>query len=167
MNPPRRRRSAVLFVWVAGAAGGLHALASLYWALGGQWLLATVGQRAVDLSAEAPIRAGLALGTIALLKFLAAAVPIGVAYGRVPRARLWRTVSWIGGLLLLAYGAVNTILSAAVLAGLIHPQGGYDPAAMKGHAFLWAPLFCIWGTALLVSLWLSRGSPAGRALVDA
>ena len=139
----------------------LHAAASLYWALGGQWLLATVGQWAVDLSAEEPLAAGVALGLIALLKLLAATIPIGVAYGKVPWARSWRAVSWAGGLLLIAYGGVNTIVSAVVLAGLIRPEGGYDPAAMRGHAYLWDPLFLIWGTALVLSLGLSRERSAG------
>jgi hypothetical protein len=83
-------------VWIAGAAGVLHAAASLYWALGGQWLLATVGQWAVNLAARAPLTAGIALGLIALMKLLAATVPIGVAYGKVPWRRFWRAISWGG-----------------------------------------------------------------------
>lgn len=150
-----------LLVWVAGVAGVMHAAASLYWALGGQWLLATVGRWAVEMSAEAPLASGVALGFIALLKFLAATIPIGVAYGRVSSARFWRAVSWAGGLLLVAYGGINTAVSAAVLAGLIRPDGGYDPQAMKGHAYLWDPLFFTWGTALVLSLWLSRRSSVG------
>ena len=154
--PQERLRLARVLVWVAGVAGVLHAAVSLYWALGGQWLLATVGQWAVELSAEAPFTAGIALGLIALLKFLAATIPVGVAYGRVPGARLWRAVSWVGGLLLIAYGGLNTVVSAAVLAGVIRPEGGYDAEAMRGHAYLWDPLFLVWGAALVLSLWLSR-----------
>lgn len=86
MTQRRRRRLAHVLVRVAGAAGVLHAGASSYWALGGQWLLATVGRWAVDLSAEAP----------------------------------------------RAYGGVNTTVSAAVLAGLIRADDGYDSEAMKG-----------------------------------
>lgn len=160
LQPVTRARSplrlARVLVWAAGIAGVLHGAASVYWALGGQWLLATVGRWAVDLSARAPLAAGIALGLVALLKVLAATIPIGVAYGKVPRERFWRAVSWAGGLLLIAYGGVNTAVSAAVLAGLIHPDGGYDPEAMRGHAYLWDPLFFTWGTALLLSLWLSR-----------
>jgi len=137
----------------------VHAAASLYWALGGRWLLATVGQWAVDLSDRAPVAAGLALGLVALVKLLAATVPIGVAYAKLPWRRFWRAISWAGGSLLVAYGGVNTVVSAAVLGGLIRPEGGYDPTAMKGHAFLWDPLFFLWGSALVLSLWLSRPEP--------
>jgi hypothetical protein len=161
VTPRTGLRPARLLVCVAGIAGVLHAAASLYWALGGQRLLATVGRWAVELSAEAPLAAGAGLGLIALLKFLAATIPIGVAYGKVRGARFWRAVSWAGGLLLAAYGGANTAVSAAVLAGQIRPDGGYDVEAMRGHAYLWDPLFLVWGTALVLSLWLSRQSSVG------
>lgn len=143
-------------VWLAGAAGTVHAGFSLYWAFGGQWLLATVGRWAVELSVEAPLEAGLMLGAVAVGKLLAAIIPVGVAYGRVPWPRFWRMVSWAGGLLLVVYGAVNTVVSGAVLAGMIRPAGGYDVDAMIGHAWLWDPLFFVWGAALVLSLWYSR-----------
>ncbi|MGY1849328.1 DUF3995 domain-containing protein [Blastococcus sp. SYSU DS1021] len=153
--------SAHVLVWVAGSLGLLHAAASLYWAVGGRWLLATVGQWAVDLSDRAPLSAGIVLGLIALMKAVAAAIPIGVVYGRLPRATFWRTASWAAGVLLIVYGGVHTTVSAAVLSGLIRPAGGYDLEAMRGHAYLWGPLFLVWGTALVLSLWLSRRRLAG------
>lgn len=161
MTPRGRRRLALVLVWVAGVAGALHAAASLYWALGGQWLLATVGRWAVELSAEAPLAAGGALGLIALLKLLAATIPIGVAYGKVPWARFWRAAAWVGGPLLVVYGGVNTVVSAAVLAGLIRPEGGYDADAMRGHAYLWDPLFLVWGATVVLFLWFSRERSSG------
>jgi hypothetical protein len=156
VKSPDKLELSRLLVWVAGAAGVLHAAASLYWALGGRWLLATVGQWAVDLSTRAPLSAGIVLGLVALVKLLAAMVPIGVTYGRVPWRRFWRAVSWAGGLLLVVYGGINTVVSTAVLGGLIRPDGGFDPVAMRGHAYLWDPLFLLWGSALVLSLWLSR-----------
>ncbi len=81
---------------------------------------------------------------------------LGVAYGRVPWPWLWRGISWAGGLLLVAYEGINTIVALAVLAGVIRPEGGYDADAMRGHAYLWDPLFFLWGGALPLSLWLSR-----------
>lgn len=136
----------------------LHGGFSLYWALGGRWLLATVGQSAVALSAEDPLAAGIVLGFVATAKLLGATIPIGVAYGRAPWPRLWRGISWAGGLLLVVYGGVNTLVAVAVLAGVIRSPGGYDADAMMGHAYLWDPLFFLWGSALILSLMLSRGS---------
>lgn len=143
-------------VWVACSAGIVHAGFSLYWAVGGQWLLATVGQWAVQLSAEAPLEAGIALGFIALAKLLAATIPIAVAYERLPGRRFWRAISWAGGVFLVIYGGANVLVAGAVLGGAIRPEGGYDANAMIGHAWLWDPLFSIWGAALVLSLWLSR-----------
>jgi len=132
-------------------------------------MLATVGQWAVELADRAPLAAGVALGAVALVKMLAATVPIGVAYGKLPWPRFWRAVSWAGGLLLVGYGGINTVVSAAVLGGLIRPEGGYDPVAMRGHAYLWDPLFLLWGGALVLSLWFSRretqGVGPGRVVV--
>lgn len=140
---------------VACAAGLLHAASSFYWALGGRWLLPTVGEWAVDVVERSPVEAGLALGGIGLVKAAAAIVPVGVAYGRVPWPRFWRVVCWISGVFLAVYGAVNVIVSGGVLLGIIRVDGGYDEPAMLGHAFLWDPLFFVWGVSLIVWLRLS------------
>ena len=147
-------------MWLAGAVGVVHAGFSAFWALGGQWLLATVGQWAVELSAQSPVAAGAGLGLVALAKLLAAVLPVAVAYDRIPGRRLWRAVSWVGGSLLVVYGGVNVVVSNAVLLGVVVPEGGHDRLAMQGHAFLWDPMFVLWGGALVLSLWLSRRSPA-------
>ncbi|WP_225219032.1 DUF3995 domain-containing protein [Arthrobacter gallicola] len=102
-----------------------------------------------------PLGAGLLLGGIAALKAAAAVVPVAVFYGKLPWPRIWRCLSWVGGLLLVAYGGANVLISGAVLAGVLRPAGGYNVEAMIGHAFLWDPLFLVWGAALTASLWLS------------
>lgn len=142
---------------LAALAGLLHAAASLYWALGGRWLLDTVGAWAVELAASAPVSAGLALGGIALVKALGGVVPLLVEAGRWPGSRRWwRALEWVGAAGLLLYGGVNAVVAGLVLAGVIRPDGGYDAAAMWGHAALWDPLFALWGLALGIGLWRSR-----------
>jgi hypothetical protein len=64
------------------------------------------------------------------------------------------------------YGGVNTVVNGAVLGGAIRPAGGYGANAMIGHAWLWDPLFFIWGTALILSLWYSRKNSTVVALAD-
>lgn len=149
-----------VLVRVAAVAGLVHAASSLYWALGGTWLLPTVGRWAVRLSEQDPVRAGLALGVIALGKALAAVVPVAVDAGRTARPGLWRGISWAGGCLLVVYGGVNTAVALAVVTGAVHPAGGYDVDAMRGHAYLWDPLFLVWGVCLAVGL--RRGAGAVR-----
>lgn len=65
------------------------------------------------------------------------------------------------GTVLVAYGGSNTIVALAVLAGVVRREGGYDAGAMMGHAYLWDPLFFLWGGALVVSLRLSRQTSRG------
>lgn len=55
----------------------------------------------------------------------------------------------------MLYGGANVAVSNAVLLGLIRPSGGYDTSATLGHAFLWGPLFALWGVALTTWLLLS------------
>lgn len=153
MTTPTRTGVSRALVWMAGAAGMLHAACCRQPLLGTRRPVAAGNSGPVGVG---PLAAGLALGLVALVKVLAAAIPIGVAYGRIPGARFWRAVSWTGGLLLIAYGGTNTIVSGAVLAGLIQPEGGYDPASITGHALLWDPLFFAWGAALILALWFSR-----------
>ncbi|WP_367402650.1 DUF3995 domain-containing protein [Kocuria marina] len=146
------------WVWLACAAGVVHAGFSLYWALGGHWLLDTVGQWTVRLSYEAPLAVGLGLGMVSLFKLMAAVIPVAEAYDRVPWRRFWRAISWVGAVVLVVYGGTNTVISNAVLIGLIRPATGYERLAMIGHAWLWDPLFLVWGAALLIHLWRSRSA---------
>lgn len=155
-----RAGSSRAMVWLAAGFGAVHAAFSLYWALGGTWLLATVGQWTVRLSEEEPFLVGVGLGFVALVKLAGAAVPVGVEYGHIGWRRMWRASCWIGGVGLIAYGGINIVVSGSVLAGLIHVEGGYDSAAMIGHALLWDPLFLLWGCALVAWLALSRDRSA-------
>src|SRR5699024_917144 len=131
---------------------------SLSWALGSPWLLSTVGQWAVELSEEGSVAARIGMLGVAAVKLAGATVPVAVAYGHLPWRRFWRALSWVGGLVLTGYGAANTLAAAAVLTGVVCPGAGYDRESMIGLALLWSPLFMIWGAALVVSLWRSRGA---------
>lgn len=143
-------------IWMAAVLGVVHAGFSLFWALGGTWLLGTVGQWAVQLLQDSPVAAGIGLGAVAVVKVLAALIPVGVEYGRVPGRLFWRGVSWVGGVGLVVYGGVSSGVSSAVLAGWIHSEGGYNHDSMVGHAYLWDPVFFLWGCALVGSLSLAR-----------
>lgn len=79
----------------ACAVGLVHAGFSLYWALGGWWLLDTVGQWAVHWAEQAPVAARLALTSVAAVQIAGAAAPLLVEAGRLPWRRTWRTVSTV------------------------------------------------------------------------
>lgn len=143
-------------VWVAAGLGIGHAAFSLYWALGGSWLLDTVGQWAVERQTQAPAQTAAVLLAVTALKLAAAVIPVAVDYGKLRARIFWRTIAWIGGVAIALYGASNTLVATAVLAGIVTPDGGYEPRAMIGHAFIWDPWFFFWGVALVLYLALTR-----------
>ncbi|BDP42393.1 hypothetical protein DAETH_23620 [Deinococcus aetherius] len=140
---------------LACVLGLIHAAFSLYWALGGRWLLETVGQGPRELLKSGPLSVGASLGLIALFKAAAAILPVLNGQDRLPWPKLWRGISWVGGVFLILYGGVNTLVAWGVLSGLV-ASPGYNRSAMLGHAALWDPLFLLWGAALVLHLWLSR-----------
>ena len=156
MDVATRRELSLWCVWTACIIGLVHAAFSMYWAVGGQWLLDTVGRWAVEQSLRAPRGTAFLLGLVALAKVAGALVPVALATNQLRRPGRWRAVVWLAAVLLVLYGGANTAVAAAVLGGLVRPAGGYDRAAMIGHAWLWDPLFLLWGAALLGYLLLSR-----------
>ncbi|GAB3570421.1 hypothetical protein GCM10027344_36100 [Spelaeicoccus albus] len=94
------------------------------------------------------------------LKFVAALGPVMLAYFGWPARKFTRVVCWIGALVLIVWGGLNTITGNLVLAGVISPEHGYDRAGMIGHAYLWDPLFLVWGITLVVGLF-AKGNPRG------
>ena len=154
-------RSAETYLLVAAAVAGLiHAAFILYWALGGRWLLRTVGEWAVDYAREAPVAAGMLLTTVAGVKCAVALVPLLASRGLLPRPRAWRGLAWLAAIVLIGYGAVNSVVGWIVLGGVVRPEGGFDRQAMTGHAYLWDPLFLVWG--LLLGVGLLAGAAGDR-----
>lgn len=109
------------------------------------------------LSDQRPVVAFCVLLAAALVKGLAAAVPILVERTqRGRRRRVGRAASWLGGVFLVGYGGAVAAVSWAVLADVISPNGPIDRRGLAGHAFIWDPMFAIWGVLLLAGLWLTR-----------
>lgn len=140
------------FLVLAAALGLVHAGFSLYWALGGTWLLETLGSRVVEQFSG---RLGL-LVPVVLVKVIAALAPVALEVARWPLRPATRGLAWLAAAVLVAWGGLNTVVGQLVLAGVVRPDGGYDRAGMIGHAWLWDPLFLAWGLALAAGLWLSH-----------
>ena len=158
----RSLRSGVLPLTVAAAAGTLHAGFSAYWGLGGTWLLETLGTAVV--TAFAGVR--WLLMAVAAVKLAAAVIPLVVIARGGPLLRVVRIVSWAGAAILLLWGGAGMIVAQLVLAGAIDAGQAHDRMGMIGHAWLWDPLFVLWGAALIAGLLRTRCSPqaAVRAL---
>lgn len=146
------RGRAVPALVTAGVLGTVHAAFSVYWGLGGTWLVDTLGRRLVETFSGL----GWVLLPVGLVKLVAAVAPVLLAALDWPARRLSRTVCWSGAGVLVAWGGLNTVVGNLVLAGAIVPDDGFDRPGMVGHAYLWDPLFLLWGLALAVGLLSSR-----------
>ena len=146
------------FLWAALVLGLIHAFWSFYWAFGGTWMLDTVGQWAVVSQLHRPVQTFFVLLGIGLVKMAAAVIPVAVEYGRLGGRRIWRAISWVGGIGLVGYGGVYAATALLVLAGVVAPGTDYTRPVMLGHALLWDPLFFFWGLCLVISLILTRRS---------
>ena len=147
---------------LAGLVVGLaYAAISVYWAVGGRWLLNTVG-----ISLSRPGQAGhlaalLAVWGAAGVKAVAAVLPL-LAIGVWPRTangglrRLARVLIWVEAAILVSYGVVLTASGLLVQAGVIKVAAHADRLALKWHAYLWDPWFLIWGIFVFLALWRSR-----------
>lgn len=140
---------------LAAVAGLLHALPSLYWALGGTWLLDTVGEWAVQLQQGPRQQVLLMMVPVFLVKACAAVVP-WLDHRRPPAHRWVRVVSWCGATVLVLWGAAGMVGAWIGMAMGTGGAGGITPSQV-GHGFIWDPLFVLWGALLAHGLWRSRG----------
>ena len=141
------RRAVSSLLAVAAIAGLVHAAFSLYWAAGGDALLSTLGDRIVrEFDAQRWL-----LVPVGLVKAWFAVWPLWRwQAGRLTRGS--RRVAWLGAIVLMIWGGLNTVVGNLVLTGVIDPDGGFDRPGMIGHDWLWDPLFLLWGLALAAGL---------------
>jgi hypothetical protein len=154
----RSAATAQTLAWIAAGLGLLHAAFSIYWGLGGTWLLDTIGgaleagARAGDPLVGALVWAAVAMKLIAVIAGLLAVAP--KSRGR-PRW-LARFVAWAAAIILTLYGGVLTITGLLVQTGIIPAAADADHWALAWHTFLWDPWFLLWGLVLGAALWRSR-----------
>ena len=153
----RRGIPAAVGALVIGLA---YALISAYWALGGTWLLDTVG-----IALSKPGQAGrtaalLTVWAAAVVKAIAAVLPLAAAGGwRWVAVRPVRVLAWAEAVILTAYGLVLTATGLLVQAGVIAAAPDADRRALRWHAYLWDPWFLVWGILVVIALLRSRPRP--------
>ncbi|HEV3295679.1 MAG TPA: DUF3995 domain-containing protein [Streptosporangiaceae bacterium] len=160
----RQRRPAAKGSRLAQAACGAglaYAAVSMYWALGGTWLLDTVAG-----TLEQQGRAGnpgiiLAVCAAAALKVIGAIVPLAAAGVTARQAtnavkRRARVLAWLEAAILTIYGLVLTVAGLLAQSGAIPAAASADPWALAWHACLWDPWFLLWGALAAAALPRSR-----------
>lgn len=158
-------RWAPRLAWAAAGIGVLYALISTYWAVGGTWLLDTVGgslerdARARGIAVDATIWA------VVVLKLIASALPIWATtpdHART-RVRILRRLAGLEAIILVVYGLLLTTVGLLVQVDVIARSAHADQRALAWHAFLWDPWFLVWGLMVAAALGLSRKSVSAAA----
>jgi len=154
--------------WAARAAflvGLAYGALSVYWGLGGVWLLDTVsGALAQEVrSGTAGIALVAAAWGGATLKLIAAVLPLLAARTEselAATAQTWhpwfRRMAWLEAAILISYGLVLTAVGLLVQSGLLAAAPDADRRALAWHAFLWDPWFLVWGLLVALALQLTR-----------
>jgi Protein of unknown function (DUF3995) len=161
----RQRRPTAKGLWLAQAACGAglaYAAVSVYWALGGTWLLDTVAGTLEQQGRTGNPGIILAVWAAAVLKVIGAIVPlvaVRVTSGQATiagRRRQVRVLAWLEAAILTIYGLVLTVAGLLVQSGAIAPAASADRRALAWHAYLWDPWFLLWGALVTAALVRSR-----------
>src|SRR5258708_19021636 len=123
---------------------------SVYCAVGGHAVVSRIGGYVEELARRGgalPVPVALA-ATLAKVAGGLLALALVRPWGRVvPRG--WLLIGSAGAsVLLVVYGALNVLLGALVLSGVIHPTGSVDRTALRWHVGVWDLWFLVWGILL-------------------
>lgn len=127
-------------------AGSLHSLATFYWAFGGNLGLATVGEWTIEFKENYGTKFLIVLLFVGGFKLSATWIPIILNF---KENKLISIIAYIGGTILFIYGSLNTISGWLKLLGVISVN---FKLSIIGQAFIWDPLFLLWGLGLLIFL---------------
>ncbi len=94
----------------AGVFGAIHAGFSIYWSIGGTWLLSSLGSNLLTRFQGWEW----ILAPIGLAKLIGALAPIALARKGWPVRLLTRSACWLGTLALIAWGGVNTVVGKPI-----------------------------------------------------
>lgn len=148
-KPVNAARAGAPSLLVATLVGLGHAGITFYWASGGQFLLSTVSDRATSIfdgNEQWLYPVGAVKSLFALLPFLYLLMR--------RRLRKARIILGIGALILILWGGINTVTANLNFFGVFDSSA--EGNELIGHAFVWDPLFFIWGMAVVVLLVSTR-----------
>ncbi|WP_308465559.1 DUF3995 domain-containing protein [Rathayibacter soli] len=160
------RARAVVLAWAAFVIGITYAAISVYWAVGGTWLLSTVGVGLARADASGQVALVVAVWFAVVVKGVAAVLPVvAVQASRESLVRKGaRVLTWAEAAILSAYGLVLTVVGVLVQLNVIGVPPSADHLALRWHAYLWDPRFLVWGIVIGAAMIVSRiGSKAHRA----
>lgn len=124
----------------------LFALISLHRALGGEWLLETIGEAVTQPARDGDPAMVAAVWASVLVKFAAVVAALGLVqeWGRAfPR---WFLVGggWSAAALLSLYGGAGLVQQLLMVAGIVGVSETFAPV-LHWHLFLWTPYWLVGG----------------------
>jgi hypothetical protein len=149
----RRPGAGIAAAYAASLAAFAHALVDLYWALGGQHLLSTVGGYPERLARQGGVLPELLALSASAAEMMAGLLALALVrpWGHVIPRTLLRLGSAAASALLVLYGGALVLAGTLVLTGAIHPAGSVDWTAMRWHTGVWDMWFLVWGILLSVA----------------
>lgn len=167
-SSPGRRPGGLRLAQLAGIVGVLFAAFSVYWGLGGTWLVSTISGSLAEKSRAGQANLLVGAWIPAILKLAAAVVPLlavrrlsGSRPTRSTRRRIIWILAWLEAGFLTLYGLVLTGVGLLIQADVIQPSAP-DHRALAWHAYLWDPWFLVWGLLVLAALVRSRQKLVSR-----
>jgi hypothetical protein len=127
------------------------AATTLYWTLGGTWLLDTVGGSLERLARDRGTAALLLGVVVVLVKVVAGWCALALATAPWRTWRLVWGVNAIAAGVLCLWGGVNVVAGALVLTGALERVDA-DRHALLWHVFLWDAWFLVWGLTLAAAV---------------
>jgi hypothetical protein len=139
------------FAYLAAALAFSSAAVSVFWTLGGTFLLDTVGG-SIESLARSRSPGALTLGAAAsLVKIGAGMLALALVHPwrrRVPDRLLVGANAMLASLL-LAWGSANVVGGSLSLAGVVSAVDGVDERALLWHVLVWDLWFIVWAAALI------------------
>ncbi|MCD8794868.1 DUF3995 domain-containing protein [Staphylococcus gallinarum] len=131
-------------------AGSIHSLFTFYWTFGGNLGLITVGDWTIQFKQNYGTKFLIILLFVGIFKLTATWIPYILNF---KENKLIIIISYIGGIILFIYGGLNMISGWLKLLGVIDVD---FKLSIIGQAFIWDPLFLLWGLGILIFLNATR-----------
>lgn len=140
--------------YLASALAIASAAVSVFWTVGGTWLLDTVGG-SIEKLARTRSPSALALGTATSLAKIGAGLLVLALvrpWGRHVPDRMLVGANVFVSAVLVTWGGANVLFGGLALAGAVSPADGIDERALRWHVFVWDLWFLVWGASLAIAL---------------
>jgi Protein of unknown function (DUF3995) len=131
---------------------------SVYWALGGNFGVETLGATISTQAKERDPQFVVVLWITAVLKVLGGLLPLGMVRGwarPIPR-RLLLLGTWAAGIFMILYASANFGARAIMALGLIDTPDSMRTSGARWHLWFWNSWWMLGGILYVIAAWVNR-----------